>query len=503
MAETTNVTTLNMTLLLHRAAFADDFVLELGEPGYHTGTKELKIGDGQTGWKDLGFANQTQIEALIKAVDDKVAALDDTYATDAEVESIRSALQSAIDAKVAQSEYNTFKDATEQAITDINANFDNYVTNTAYNANNEAVTAALNDRYTKGEADGKFETITNVNAAKERIAAIEADYLKAADITHLETIANVDLVRNRVTAVEGKLENVTNVMDFVGALEAVPTDFTGYQKGDVIVITSGDDKGKEFVFDGTTFVEFGSVDAQQSAINVLQGRMDAVEAKNESQDGEIAKKLDATEFTSYKTAHAEDYNNTQIDSAIEDVVNGLATGAVATNAAAIENITKAETGLIAVAKAEAISAAAADAKSKADAALEAAKAYANSLDHEDTTYTFAPTANALEFTVTPAGKGEAQTVTLVAPVVDTGVMKVTAGTDVVVTPTSGTGEITVSHAAYQTGTIKAVEGTEEPNFVTSVDIQNGHVTGATVQTLRSALEGMTFVLNGGTTGANA
>ena len=88
---------LNTTLLLRRGEFADSFVLKSGEPGYHTGTKELKIGDGTTTWGALGFANKAQIEALIKVVDDKVAALDNTYATDAELEAVRAALQGAID----------------------------------------------------------------------------------------------------------------------------------------------------------------------------------------------------------------------------------------------------------------------------------------------------------------------------------------------------------------------------------------------------------------------
>jgi hypothetical protein len=89
-------TNLNMTLLLRRGAFADSYVLKAGEPGYHTGTGALKIGDGTKTWVELPFANQAQIEALIKVVDDKVANLNDTYATDAEVKVIKEALEAAI-----------------------------------------------------------------------------------------------------------------------------------------------------------------------------------------------------------------------------------------------------------------------------------------------------------------------------------------------------------------------------------------------------------------------
>ena len=61
-----NITTLNMKLLLRRAAFADTCVLARGEPGYHTTTKEFKIGDGTTAWKDLPIANKSQIDLILQ-----------------------------------------------------------------------------------------------------------------------------------------------------------------------------------------------------------------------------------------------------------------------------------------------------------------------------------------------------------------------------------------------------------------------------------------------------
>ena len=143
-------------------------------------------------------------------------------------------------------------------------------------------------------------------------------------------------------------------------------------------------------------------------------------------------------------------------------------------------------------------------KAELEAAIEQstkdAKEYAAALDHEDTTYTVAPTENALEFTVTPTGKGTAQTVKLVAPTVDVGVTKVTAGTDIVVTPATGTGAVTVAHKEYGTGTVKdtAHDSDKDPSFVTGIQIENGHVTGATVQNLKTVLESLMIVLDGGT-----
>ena len=86
-------TTLNMTLLLRRAAFADTCILQAGEPGYHTGTKEFKVGDGKTQWSALPIANKDQIQAMIDASIDAHKA---GYYTKAEVDSIKSALQTAI-----------------------------------------------------------------------------------------------------------------------------------------------------------------------------------------------------------------------------------------------------------------------------------------------------------------------------------------------------------------------------------------------------------------------
>lgn len=127
--------------------------------------------------------------------------------------------------------------------------------------------------------------------------------------------------------------------------------------------------------------------------------------------------------------------------------------------------------------------------------LAQAKAYADGKDHKNTTYTVAPTANALEFTVTPS-EGDAQTVTLVAPVVDTGVMSIEAGNDIVVTP-GESGKVTIAHETYGTGEYTAPEVVDDTKFVTGVNVKNGHVVGAQVKSLADALSAMTFIFDGG------
>jgi hypothetical protein len=129
-------------------------------------------------------------------------------------------------------------------------------------------------------------------------------------------------------------------------------------------------------------------------------------------------------------------------------------------------------------------------------ALQDAKDYADGKPHKNTTYEFAATATPLQFTVTPS-EGDAQTVTLVAPTVDVGVTKVSAGTDITVTPTGGTGEVTVAHRVYGTGTYTKPDAPSDANFVTGVTIENGHVTGASVKSLAEALMSMEFIFDGG------
>ena len=63
--------------------------------------------------------------------------------------------------------------------------------------------------------------------------------------------ASISGLDGRVGTVEGKLDSVTNVMDFVGAFPTAPTTA---QKGDVYVNTTD---GKEYVYDGTKWVELG------------------------------------------------------------------------------------------------------------------------------------------------------------------------------------------------------------------------------------------------------
>lgn len=116
----------------------------------------------------------------------------------------------------------------------------------------------------------------------------------------------------RLNVLESKLNTVSNVMDFVGAMESLPTG-GDYQSGDVIVVTEGDDAGKEFVYDGEKWVEFGYSDALNAAIARLQeGKVDKVENEDLIATSEIARLADMSDGAN-KVEPSETNGNIKID----------------------------------------------------------------------------------------------------------------------------------------------------------------------------------------------
>lgn len=84
--------------------------------------------------------------------------------------------------------------------------------------------------------------------------------------------------------------------------------------------------------------------------------------------------------------------------------------------------------------------------------------------------------------------------------VDTGVMLIEAGEDIVVTPDKN-GKVTVAHETFTTGEYTKDSATSDKTgdvyMMTEVTVDNGHVTGAAVKSLAASLERMTFILDGG------
>lgn len=70
----------------------------------------------------------------------------------------------------------------------------------------------------------------------------------------------------RVAGLEGQITGLSGAMHFKGVKTEVPADVAGYADGDVIIV--GD---KEYVLNGSTFVEFGDVSAEGERIAELEG----------------------------------------------------------------------------------------------------------------------------------------------------------------------------------------------------------------------------------------
>lgn len=90
-----------------------------------------------------------------------------------------------------------------------------------------------------GEID-LTENVKTTISGKQDALAISENY--NAESSKIASMADI------TTAVAG----LSGAMHFEGVKESVPTDFTGYESGDVIIVSN-----KEYVFDGTSFKELG------------------------------------------------------------------------------------------------------------------------------------------------------------------------------------------------------------------------------------------------------
>lgn len=211
-----------------------------------------------------------------------------------------SGLQGALDAKAAKSDFDTLNNTVTNATTGLvkkladevaareagdNALQDQIdtITDTTIPTLETNITTAQS---TANTAKTKAETAQEEVDALEGVVAtltqtVETNKSDATTAINAEKKAREDAdtaLGQRITELQTAIGNVENIMNFRGAF-ASTSACTDPIKGDVIVINSGNDSGKEYVYDGTTWVEFGNVDAQQTAIADLQGRMTTAEGK--------------------------------------------------------------------------------------------------------------------------------------------------------------------------------------------------------------------------------
>lgn len=216
-----------------------------------------------------------------------------------------------------------------------------------------SVLAALNTY--KSENDPKVSANTTAAAAAQTAADNAQEYAEgvAGDLaTEVTNRTNADnALGNRITTLEGQITGLSGAMHFVGVKEAVPTDLDNYNAGDVITVGE-----KEYVFNGTEFVEFGDVSAEGTRIGNLETRMTAAENDIDAVESDLADEVTA---------------RTNADTALSGRIATLESAVGESGSVAAD---------IATAKSEAISTAAADATTKANTAETNAKTYADGLN---------------------------------------------------------------------------------------------------------------------------
>lgn len=272
--------------------------------------------------------------------------------------------------------------------------------------------AAVEEDYLK--AEDKTELAGQVTTEKERAEAIEAglrtdvdaikaDYLKAEDKsaletkisdaktaadnaqTHSEGVAS-DLAKEaedrksvdsahdtRIKDLEGKITGLTGAMHFRGVKEALPEEVSDYAEGDVIIVGE-----KEYVFNGTEFKEFGDVSAEGQRIAGLETRMTTAEGEIDSLQADFGTVNTTLGTKADKSAlEAEVTARTDADSALDTRIKAVEDKMGPGEGSVGSQIDKA--------KEDAITAAAADATTKADKALTDAKTYADTEVEKDRT----------------------------------------------------------------------------------------------------------------------
>ena len=133
-------------------------------------------------------------------------------------------------------------------------------------------------------------------------------------------------ITNAVNALEAKIGDITNVMNFRGAF-ASKDAVTDPVVGDVIVINAGNDNGKEFVYTANGWVEFGNVDAQQTAIADLQSRMGTAEGDISDIKANYAKTADVNANIQTLTTRIADEESARAnaDTALGGRIDGVVT----------------------------------------------------------------------------------------------------------------------------------------------------------------------------------
>lgn len=613
-------TTLNMTLLLRRAAFADSCVLQAGEPGYHITTKEFKVGDGTTTWKDLPIANKTQIDAIVSAAITAHAA---GYYTKKEIDDIKSALQGAtskvasdltaevtarteadtalqnsINTKLASADFTSWKNDHEtghaKLASEITTEINNAVdveksareqADTAINnkigtvASGKTVVGMISEAEAAAKAHAESKASAAQSAAEATAESKDAARAQAAAtnlanaVSALETKISTgdsttlqsakDYADGKVSAEATARENADNALDArIDKLEAF------FEGADHDGETGGLKDALDTLVEIQTYIESEGAAADEMVKDIAQNAsdIDALESRMGTAESTITSlgnnKLDKSTYETY--INGKSMSDAQLKKYAEDEADAAQTAAITeagkldtalhtviskeidddVAAAIAAEVTrsndyadKAESDAIAAAVSQAaakdatlktaiegtstdtssaktiagakkyaeekasaaqtaaVNTAASDATSKANAAKEAAISAAAT---DATTKANKAESNAKSYADTEIGKektrAEGQEAAIRSEFASADAATLTAAKNY------ADSKVTDAHKNYQSATVKdaAHDSATNPSFITSITIEKGHVTGATVQNLMSVLEAMEFIFDGGT-----
>lgn len=159
------------------------------------------------------------------------------------------------------------------------------ILNQNINTVNEAVAkkADAASVYTKDEIAAivgevaEDKTIVEMIAEAQSAATYDDTEVKAliqgnADAISALTTGAVKDNTDAIASLTEQVGNLSNIMNFVGAKDEVPSDNTDYAVGDVIIVG-----GQEYVFDGSTWQAFGDASVNGALISALDKRVEANE----------------------------------------------------------------------------------------------------------------------------------------------------------------------------------------------------------------------------------
>lgn len=129
----------------------------------------------------------------------------------------------------------------------------------------------------------------NATAIATNKAAIEAEVVRAKAAEE----ANTKKINDDIQALKDNIGDLSNIMNFAGAYPQLPTPTDTFEVGDVIIITEGDNAGKEYVLDASKgWVEIGHASATDATLAALA---DTVATLRDEFDAEVLRAKAAEE----------------------------------------------------------------------------------------------------------------------------------------------------------------------------------------------------------------